>query len=565
MFATTLGIVLALASLDGKAPITGRLLDRFGGEPVAHFQVSVNLRGREPIELVTDADGYFATEDEFSKTRFSLGLIDHVRSPKPHGPSRARVSHDPERETPEEFRVAVGPRYALELVDEDGTPCANPESFDAFLYHDEPLALALPSGEEAPRAPVRDTGTVWARFRDRHCEKVLPGGPWWLEVRSHDGTRGGGARIESLHPRGEPVRIRLETRCVLSGRIVDQAQVPLDKAALRLKQSSDLTWHDAIFAEADGSFRFANLEPGDYELTVCDPRARGRRLMIPLKRDAAGGVSDITVDRFPSTEVLKGRIRSQSGEYEGGGELIFEPLDKELFAKPRITLEWRALDDETLVADFELEAPLGERYRVRLDTLDMFAWGAIGEARVGDSPVEFSLDDRTQLLEITILDEVSGEAIEAAETALNLGLYNDWLDGSYVELPGMPTAIEASALSWCVSAPGYVPVFGDLSDFTQSEERVQSLVLKLKRGWGTRFEIFDRRTLRPLTGVDVLLDGTSAGVTQAGWLDARLPEIPTTLDLRLDGWRWVGGSLDYRRIDILEEEAVPTLLWMTPN
>ena len=565
MFATTLGIVLALASLDGKAPITGRLLDRYGGEPIAHFQVSVNLRGREPVELVTDADGFFATEEKYSKTRYSLGLIDHPRSPKPHGPSRARVSHDPARETPEEFRVVVGPRYELELVDEDGTACANPESFDAFLYHDEPLALALPSGEEALRAPVRSDGGIWTRFRDRHCDKVLPGGPWWLEVRSHDGTRGGGARIESLHPGEAPVRIRLETRCVLTGRIVDQEQVPLGKAALRLKQSSDLEWHHAIFAEEDGTFRFANLEPGDYELTVCDPRARGRRLVVPLKRDAADEGNDILVDRFPSTEVLTGRIRSRSGEYEGVGEIIFEALDKELFARPRVTLEWEALEGDSLVADFELEVPVGERYRVRLDTLDMFAWGAIGEASVSDSPAEFTLDDRTQLFEITILDEASGEPIEEAETALNLGLYNDWIDGSYVELPGMPTAIALSAFSWCVSAPGYVPVFGDLGDFTQSEERVQSLVLKLRRGWGTRFEIYDRRTLRPLSGVDVLLDGVSAGKTQAGWFDARLPEIPRTLDLKLDGWRWVGGSLDYRRIDILEEEAVPTLLWMTPN
>lgn len=555
-------VVFVAACLGGKAPIAGRLVDHSTGLPVAEFEVSVELRRREPIRLVTDANGFFSTQDEFAKTRYSLALVDHARSPAPKGQGRARVAHDPELTELREFRVVTGPRFELELVDSLGEAILDPEQYDAFLYHDRPLARALPGGREAPRAPLRGTRNTWTRFRDRQCEVVLAGGPWWLEVRSLDGLFGGGVRIESLRPDDSKLRVVVEPRCVLDGRVVDQEGKPISGAALRLKQAGDLAWHAVQAASEQGEFRFANLEGGEYELSVCDPRAKGSQLQLTLAPGATDGVELIAVERFAETDLLVLQFTSNTGEYMGAGEVVLDALDKELFDRPRATLHWLALDDGSHIANFEIEIPVGERYRVMLDTIDVFDWGSVAVASSADSPLALQLDDRRQLLEVLIEDATDGSDIDEAELAVHLGLYNDWLNGTYVEVEDIPLSARPETLSWCVTAPGYVPQFGDLSAFDELQGGARALTVGLERGWGNRIEVYDRRTLRPVSGVRVLLDGELAGVTQGGWLDVRLEAEPETLDISLDGWRWVGGSLDYRREDLLREEVVPLMLWM---
>lgn len=560
MFITCVAFVLSC--LGGKAPIAGRLIDHSTKQAVAEFEVSVELRGREPIRLVTDAEGFFSTKEEYAKTRYSLGLIDHVRSPEPNGRGRARVAHDPELAELREFRVDVGPRFELELVDSQGKAILDANQYDAFLYRDRPLARALPDGTDAPRAPLRGDGMTWARFRDRHCEVVLAGGPWWLEVRSLDGLFGGGTRIESLRPDASRLRVAVEPRCVLDGRVLDQNGDPLAGAALRLKQAADLIWYDVQAADENGEFRFANLEDGEYELAVCDPRAQGMRWPVSLAPAAKDGMETIAVMRFVETGLLVGQLSSRTGEYKGAGEIVLEALDKELFQRPHATLHWIALDDGSHIANFEIEVPVGERYRLVLDTIDIFDWGGIAEASSEDSPLTVELDDRRQLLEILIEDASDASDIEEAEVAVQLGLYNDWLNGTYVEVEDIPLSARPETLSWCVTAPGYVPVFGDLSAFDALERGARALTVRLERGWGNRIEVYDRRTLRPLSGVSVKLNGKLVGVTQGGWLDVRLESEPELLELSLEGWRWIGGSAEYLREDLIREEIVPTMLWM---
>lgn len=556
---------LASFSQGEAAPIRGRILDRRTGEPVPNFEVSVELRRKEPVRLITNADGEYETPKTYKRTRYSLGLIDHARSPEPQGPDRARITHDP-ADPRSEVRIVIGPAFALDLVDESGQPVADPESFDAFLYHDRPLAESLPEGQAAPRAPVRETDSVWTRFRDRRAEVLLSGGPWWLEVRSLDGLRAGGIRIAKLENDPEPLRIAIGSSAVLEGRLVDAAGSALSKAALRLRRTPDAAWHERRFTEDDGTFRFASLEPGSWQLELCDPRARGMTWSFDLAGGRVHAAGDLSFERLEAGGILRGRLTSKTALYEADGELVLEATDKELFQKPRHTLDWSLLDSGQLVADIAIEVPAADRYRLRLLTLDRFDWGVIGETDLQQEPFAIVLDDRTQDLRFEIIDATTREPLENAELAVSLGLYNDWFDGASADLEDIPKSVRDDAFSWCVTAEGYRPRFGDLSPFpAENEDGLRVLELALEPGWGNRFEVFDRRTLLPLEGVEIRLDAQLVGTTNTEGLDVFLQETPTELDLQLAGWQWVGGSEDYRRVDLLAEESVPLLLWMTRN
>src|SRR5262249_23295964 len=95
---------------------------------------------------------------------------------------------------------------------------------------------------------------------------------------------------------------------------------------------------------------------------------------------------------------------------------------------------------------------------------------------------------------------------------------------------------------WRAEARGFQGESGDERDFSLVERgplRTDRILdLGLQRGWAERFRAVRAADRRPRAGVEIVLDGRSAGKTgEDGMLTVRLSEKPRTVEARYKDWR----------------------------
>jgi hypothetical protein len=122
------------------------------------------------------------------------------------------------------------------------------------------------------------------------------------------------------------------TMLTVSGRLVDPAGASMATARVHLMQRPGGAMDDLrAQVTADGRFRFVNVQPGDYMLTIGD--TADTRSWNNAVRDIAvtGDVTDLTVVAGPSVFV-DGRVVSDTGR-----PLPFDPGDVQLVTEQRVS------------------------------------------------------------------------------------------------------------------------------------------------------------------------------------------------------------------------------------
>lgn len=578
-------------------PVHGRLFDRQTGEAIPDFllvwsgpRAAPSMTSKDPAEpgfswtlegpprrtepVTTDASGHFTTRGSFEAGQLEVAPLD-VPTRGERSQSSGELSGSLQHEhrftgagpaEAVELSLAIGPTYHLELLVPDGLhlqdlhaafprKCKGLRRLHSFAAEDTGSAVGAflnaiaDPGVLEEHAQLRGGEPVWVRFRS----PVFPEDPGpgaeglQLHVRSEDGHWSGSAPVTSVVGiQSNRVRIELDTRGAIEGRVVDADGAPVTGAWIqRIAPGSGEDVAEEVGAGKDGGFRFAWLEPGTHALRVESQRFGEWRQQVDVRAAETALVDVVLTSDLPQGTV-SGRLRSRTGRHRSKGAVVqlASTTDPELtFLR---TVHYSDTEGE-LVAPFEFEkVPAGE-YEVSINPLDNRRWDALRKTVVAPARgIEFTcLDDAPTFdLEFRAVDARSGSAVEGLSTIVwhgsptdELRLDDDWQTKRYLGVP------EDSPLRWVARAEGYAPSWGDASAIARYGD-VRTVVVKLEPGWGQIYKVTTPER-EPLEGVELFANGERMGKSDAqGLIAIQLPEQPRTLEFRLDGWRVTWGRVD---------------------
>ena len=537
------GRVAAAASSAPRAPLRGQLLDDAGG---ALPDYRVLVRDSEGRLALADSDefGRLETAESFAAGSLLLRGIDHGDLMHDrdqdltyyHRPDLESTRDAPGGEPEWTFRV--GPTYTLDTELPAGTVA---EDFDVELH---PLGRNPVIG--VGRAPLRPGGQPWVRF-NAHVPYMNGEGPWALRVRSEDGYWSGQAIVETrVGVHHEPVALeisargRLEGTCrttegPLLGQLTNLPLRPVDGAEL---EAAD--W-EAIYLRGDGRFEGQHLPPGEYELFFRTQRHRRQTQRVLIEAGRTTTV-ELLVERRDDLASISGVVVSSAGPL---------PLDR-----ARLMIRHSAVFGNFFVTHVETHGE-GEfergTFRFEDVPLGEYTLALVDEAKLALEPSELTVsagdtDVRLRCRSVTeeertryvLIVRVSG-----SDEPLRYPRFGHRIAGSSTMFNGdadgrVDFSIAAGqAFEWMVGADGFVPRWGSELDFVGEEP----LTVELDPGWGTEFYVY--AGLEPLEGIELLLDGESVGVTDAGGhLRVVLAEKPERLSITSDEWVLAGGHVD---------------------
>jgi len=276
--------------LERAARVRGRVVDE-SGAAVAGACVNVHRRGYAPRGTVTDASGRFDVADA-SESDWAL----RVQPPEPYDEWRTSdrplvvKGGGPDLLITLERRAPGRARLVAEVFD-----AATGEALDP---HDVELAI-VEAGRTRWAGTLQDRGVVTA--------ERLRAGTWLLSVADRFGRRA--CRDFTVSEDDDEVRLRIEIADAgsLEGRVegVSTAAGPRARAVLRGPSFAfdPETLRGVRFGAAtvgrDGSFRIANLVPGDYLVVIEGGGVAGAAEAVVL----AGEATRVTVAAERSARV----------------------------------------------------------------------------------------------------------------------------------------------------------------------------------------------------------------------------------------------------------------------
>jgi hypothetical protein len=191
----------ALEPENAAAPLAGRVIDAFTGEPVGGLTLGFVAADGARYETLTQADGSFVTSAAFTRGRLLVDYSDDLE--RVHGRT-AQLLHEPESEHAlPVLPVWIGPTFTLAA-----------ELPAGLAWSD--LACTLLEGDDAVQARPRiepETGRPWVRFARRPVLSSLSGGTrsrMALRLASDDGRYAAQAELAALPGiHATPVRFEL--------------------------------------------------------------------------------------------------------------------------------------------------------------------------------------------------------------------------------------------------------------------------------------------------------------------------------------------------------------------
>lgn len=538
------GKVAAVPASTLRAPLRGRLLDD-AGDALPYYTVLV--RGSEGQLVLVESDelGGLETEESFVAGALLLRGIDHSRLVHDRDQD-LDYFHRPDLEsTPEargvepEWTFRVGPTYTLDTALPAGLAT---EDFKVELI---PLGRSLVIG--AGLAPLRFGARPWVRF-SANVPHMNGKGPWALRVRSADGFWAGQAIVETrVGVHHEPVALeitargRLEGTCrQAEGPLLGQffLQLPLRRVDGAVDEAAD--W-GPIFVRDDGHLEGQHLPPGEYELSFRTPRHRRQTQRVLIEAGSTTTV-ELVVELRDDLASISGVIEGTSGplNFDGARLMIRHSA---VFANYFVTPVETAGEGDVERGTFHFEAvPLGE-YTLWMQDLDKFALEPPEvTVNAGDSEVHLrcqAVSQERAHYVLTVHAWGSGDPVRYPRFGIRLDGSDTWmLNGDADGLVNFSSAV-AQPFEWMVGADGFAPRWGSEREFADTE----SVSVTLEPGWGTEFHVY--AGLQPVEGVELLLDGVSMGVTDAGGhLRVALDEKPERCSIASDVWVIAGGQVD---------------------
>lgn len=521
----------------------GRVIEEAGSRPLPEFTLELRDATDRKVHATTDVDGRFIVP-----TVLAPGIV-RVR-PLDHPERKAAVrtlTFEPIAWESREVEIAVitGPTFRLSIAPK--TVAAR--DLEARLILDRernPTHVAFD--------PVREGNPPWVRLPENSWGR---NGQHRLEVRSRDGLLFGAASVS----RGfgvEPglVRIDLEPRATIRGRVVTSDGIPLANVNVDLRLTSvaaEPKLPHAVMTEADGAFRFDLLPAGRAVLAASLYRFEP---IDGLTVDLVAGQSTeqtIALRGLPSVGSIRTRVTSETGRFDQPSEISlssFRDSERGEYVEA-VKVEWTGEPGHRMGNCEFKDVPAG-RYRVTAETASLWneltpAWDPSSVETSPPSELTFVVRDSVARADLVfrVQDAATGTAIVSFDSYLQLGpqwQYVSSFGSGDTVLRGFPLT---RTLLWRIDKQGYRSVLGSEKDFDLEEirdgrtQRIREI--SLQTGWADIVHVTERETKKPMQGVRVLVDGSLAGVTdEAGCLSLSGDVSPGEIQVEHDGWRPTG-------------------------
>jgi hypothetical protein len=535
----------SVAHTGPASVIKGIVIDEDTREPLPEFVLKLQDEAGVRIDVTTDAEGRFVTPVALAHGTIRIRPIDHPL--RRSLPAPVVLAHPVTEGHEFEVTTRSGPTYRLAI--EPTTVLAS--ALEARLRV---------SGKNVRGSqdfdPVREGTPPWVRLPPLSGDVGEARG---LEVRDRDGLWSGRAEVSRV--RGstrEIVRVVLEPRVRLSGRVVDPRGQPIQHANVSMKMiaGESIGQERAAVTEADGTWRFTHLLGGTAQVSATafrfEPQKDLRVVLVP--RDAIE--QTITLVPLPPAGRIRGRITSESGRYDVAAEAVLTSVDKTEATQPqRAEIVWSDSGNHR-VGTFEFpDLPAG-KYRVAGRTIG--SWYELAPewkpsslfASPPDESLSYLILDNTARADLVlrVKDGDSGEDVKGMRGWFAIGKKDGRardIDSGEVAISGFPYD---QTLRWRVDKAGYQPAIGDAASFgveTRADGRVQRIAeVALVRGWGEYFRVSDADGKKSLAGARILLDEREVGVTdENGLVLVRANVPPKQVSAEYQDWT-VRGRVD---------------------
>lgn len=559
-------------------------LDALDAPPSASFHGRVICEAtRDPVhgagvrlgetEVITDVEGAFD---------LGLPLRDDVEAVRVMNPCQGTHIRDSRRESWEPdgdggwvLPIVVGPTYRLRI--------STPGVLPGARWRARMVEVSA-EGQEHPWGWTNlcPGDPRWFRY-DNPQPPTYPGPGLRLEVISGDGLIKGSTKIvyavSGLHPQ-VPTVVAVEALGLLQGRVVDPGGAPLSGIEVFAPRLGGAVQSSPLRTRTDdrGRFEFSGLKPCDLALRFRDPRgaeARLERVPVPPGETT---LDDVVLAPTPRVGSIVGRL---VGEGPIRARLFLRALEGPAFTaidtvNTRRRPGMRGAGGGSPEFQFN-DLPAGD-YELQVLPLDGRAW----------SPASMRVSPPAEGLVFTRLEETveTWFRVEDGQTGRELEEFQLQLHFGHLFSPGtrrhrsdQPLSLAANQpLTWAVSAPGFVPSYGDENDFHQeSGDRVARV--RLSPGWGATLLLRDRGGLLygdgnpawrdhlapwerpPVPGVTVLLDGVEVGTSDSeGMVRLAGERAPHRIELVDPDWT-VFESEGFRE-GRLTEGAPEVVVWL---
>lgn len=529
---------------DGpKSAVTGIVLDDRTREPLPEYWLRLRDATGRTEDVATDASGRFTT-----KAELALGTLDirlHDAPGRRRDSSRVEREHPGNATAPLELSVLCGPTFTL--------------AFDPPAIAESELTARMTSqGRDArstPYVPVRRGSTRWVRLPPLFAN--LEQGAT-LEVRAEDGLWMGSAEVVRTQgvERGV-VLVRGTVRGLVRGRVVDDAQQPIERAIVTLEftggaeQGSRRTER----TEADGVFRFEYVPAGAATIAVEAFRFVPQLPRVVALTPGAETVEEIALARVPPAGSIRGRITSESGRFDGLVRMSLNATsqnESRSGGPARALVDWIDEGGRKIGVFTFPDLPAGG---YRISGAVEAEWYTVTPeweprsvlATPPNDSVAFLLRDggaRADLV-FKITASVTGEAVDGCWARIAIAPRSERTRELVSGDVAVANAPYTTKVAWCLVKDGYQPVAGDETAFAIEspcdDKRCRTAEIALRPGWGDEFEITSRATSKPVAGVKVFVDGREAGTSDArGRVLVTNATPPSDLRFEYEDWRIVG-------------------------
>ena len=524
------------------APVHGVAVEHRTGAPLPDFPFMIQSptkhpSGRPGVEVVTDAEGRFATEEAVRG-----GLLE-IRTARNAG---SHVADGRELLVPGPWRLAfaVEPRLDVALA---GAVPVDPTKLSFRVGWRGGVgrlpAMGIPMHSEPAAGP-------WVRVPTPRIEPSA-GDETFLVLSDEAGLLCAESPFRWGVPDQGPLLFDLEVTAALVVE-VDPERPP--------GETEDIRWSDdqvrvtlAPDEEGtlpEGAWQLEHrkwLPPGSYEVTVSSRRHEEERRTVVLE---PGEVEHLTVPlRFArDLRTVRGTIRTESGT----------PPPKQGLQVTLSTGE----GSRTWSADQPMGfCATGVDHFIQIveeagDEIGRFTFEDVPRVPMSISyyrtpvPAVFELTEHPSgdlLVSVLLLEGEGGPGFgfrvtDGDGTALPYRvhsrphdggppLYSEDHDGRVIDR-GHPSARD---VDWAVEASGHRPAYGTQADFLAEGGDRYFARVALEPGWGSRVRVTDEGGT-PLAGAAISLDGTPAGLTDGhGWFELSLERAPEAIEVAYQG------------------------------
>jgi len=509
------------AERDRRAPLSLLLVDRVTGEVLPHYVLALRRPDGGREKVASDETGHLVTSLAYPPGPVHYHELD-VPVAEQRWPTPERtLDHRPgETDEPVRLPIRVGATVRLALDLPEGTGVGN-LSCRLAVDSDRYTGRVLPGA----RAPLRrDEQGVWVRLPP--FEMLYPWyesnpEPLWLELIDSARRAFASRPFPATHGLQEGVlELELTPLASVWGRVCDEEGQVVSGADVRLIASDGARepWQlPRQKTSANGAFSFSGLFPGSYALRVVAREGLAEDLLEEL---VGGEDREVTVPlTHVPTHPVRGRVISESGDYQRRTFVRMEPLDEAHAAfNATLAVSW-AEEEGRRVGRFDFgELPEGgyavsvagsQRHFEVEPPIRNFTLGE----DAGTSTLEFLVrdDHPREELRVTVSDEIAPSALRYK---IGDEIYEDELHPPESHLWG---TLEDEEISWTLVVPGKRALYGDSSTLYRepgsSFLRVRLDVASLEEGWSRIIQVQDTKG-EGLPGVGVLLDGRPVTSTQ---------------------------------------------------